>query len=392
MASSNIDWICGQCTHKNEGSSEPGPCHFCQTPHPKRKAVVVSVPTSALPAKSVRIRQPARSSGSVSALPAKPVCIGQPAHYSGSVIDLSNPDVAQAVASAASLAKAVSIRLSAPCSSDSVIDLSAPDEVLAVAFALLAKPVFIRQPAPPYSGSVIDLSAPDGALALASTLPAKPVFIRQPAPPYSGSVIDLSAPDGALALASTSPAKPVFGQSSGVVKENRVLVNQNHALAIVVGQMKSREIEAAHKCRALEESQDRLSLVIDDLKAQINDLKAQLANNNADLISYLRETITSLDEAAEVASWTDWRQSEEICRLEGIVDSENISRMEESIDWERSRKCKLCEENCHLSGEVGRLQFQINNMRASRPAAGVDNYLSDDNLSLFPSSDDDGSN
>jgi len=81
MASSNIDWICGQCTHKNEGSSEPGPCHFCQTPHPKRKAVVDSVPTSALPAKSVCIRQPA------------------PARSSGSVIDLSAPDAAQAVAS-----------------------------------------------------------------------------------------------------------------------------------------------------------------------------------------------------------------------------------------------------------------------------------------------------
>ena len=93
-----------------------------------------------------------------------------------------------------------------------------------------------------------------------------------------------------------------------------------------------------------------------------------------------------------MASWTDWRQSEEIRRLEGIVDSKNISRMEESFDWERSRNCKLREENCHLSGEVGRLQFQINDMRASRPAAGVDNYLSDDNLSLFPSSDDDGSN
>ena len=114
MASSNIDWICGQCTHKNEGSSEPGPCHFCQTPHPKRKAVVVSVPTSASPAKSVCIRQPARSSGSAidlsapdaaqavaSASLAKPVCIGQPARYSGSLIDLSDPDAAQAVASAA---------------------------------------------------------------------------------------------------------------------------------------------------------------------------------------------------------------------------------------------------------------------------------------------------
>ena len=230
MASSNIDWICGQCTHKNEGSSEPGPCHFCQTPHPKRKAVVVSVPTSALPAKSVCIRQPARSSGSA--------------------IDLSAPDAAQAVASAALLAKAVSI----------------------------------RQPAPRYSGSVIDLYAPDSAQAVASAaLPAKPVFICQPAPRYSGSVIDLwSAPDGALASASMLLAKPVFGQSSSVIKENRVLVDQNHALAIVVGQMKSREIEAAHKCRALEESWDRLSLDFNCQHDVINDLKAQLANNNAD--------------------------------------------------------------------------------------------------------------
>jgi hypothetical protein len=75
----------------------------------------------------------------------------------------------------------------------------------------------------------------------------------------------------------------------------------------------------------------------------IDDLQARLANNNADLISELQvqENITSLEEAAEEASWTDWRQSEEIRRLEGIVDSENISRMEESIDWERSRNCKL---------------------------------------------------
>ena len=266
MASSNIYWICGQCTHKNEGSSESGPCHFCQTPHPKCKAVVVSVPTSASPAKSVHIRQAARSSGSVSVLPAKPVCIGQPARYSGFVIDLSDLDATQAVASAALLAKAVAILQPAQRYSGSVIDLYAP-----------------LQPAPRYSGSVIDLCAPNAALAVTSTLPAKPVFICQPAPRYSGSVIDLwSAPDGALASASTSPAKPVFGQSSGVVKENRVLADQNHALAIVVGQMKSREIEAAHKCRALEESWDRLSLDFNCQHDVINDLKAQLANNNAD--------------------------------------------------------------------------------------------------------------
>ncbi len=269
-------------------------------------------------------RQPACSSSSAidfsapdaaqvvaSASPAKPVCIGQPASYSGSVIDLSDPDAAQAVASAALLAKAVSI----------------------------------RQPAPRYSGSVIDLCAPDAAMAVASALPAKPVFIRQPPPRYSSSVIDLwSAPDGALASASTSPAKPVFGLSSGivndiagidVVKENRVLADQNHALAIVVRQMKSREIEAAHKCRALEESRDRLSLDYDRLYSDywsqrdvIYDLQVRLANNNADFISELQENITSLEEAAEEASWTDWRQSEEIRRLEGIVNSKNISRMD----------------------------------------------------------------
>ncbi len=131
------------------------------------------------------------------------------------------------------------------------------------------------------------------ALAVASALPAKPVFIHQPAKRYSGSVIDLwSAPDGALALASMLPAKPVFGLSSSividiagidVVKENHVLANQNHALAIIVGQMKSREIEAAHMCRALEESRDWLSLDYDRLYSDywsqrdvINDLQAGL--------------------------------------------------------------------------------------------------------------------
>jgi len=183
MASSNIDLIyCGQYTHKNEGSIEPGPCNFCQTPHPKRKAVVVSVPTSELPAKSV--------------------CICQPACSLGSIIDLSAPDAVQAVASAASLAKAVSICQSAPCSSGSVIDLFAPDAAQAVASALPAKPVCIDQP-------VLD---PDGALASASTLPAKPVFGLS-----SSIVIDIAGID--------------------VVKENRVLADQNHTLAIVVGQM-----------------------------------------------------------------------------------------------------------------------------------------------------------
>ncbi len=190
-----------------------GPCHFCQTAHPKRKAVVVSVPTSA-PA----LPNAATLQAFASMLPTKPACIHQPARSSGSVIDLSAPDAVQTVASAASLVKAVSIDQPAPCSSGSVIDLSAPDAVQAVASASPAKPVFIRQPAPCSSGSVIDLSTPDAVLA-----PAK-------------SIIDIARNDA--------------------VEENRVLAN-HMVLAIVVGQLKSREQEATYRCRALEESLDR---------------------------------------------------------------------------------------------------------------------------------------
>jgi hypothetical protein len=37
----------------------------------------------------------------------------------------------------------------------------------------------------------------------------------------------------------------------------------------------------------------------------IDDLQARLANNNADLISELQENISSLEEAADEAFWTD---------------------------------------------------------------------------------------
>jgi hypothetical protein len=89
-----------------------------------------------------------------------------------------------------------------------------------------------------------------------------------------------------------------------------------------------------------------------------------------------------------------------------MVDSKNISRMEECINWEKPRNFMLSKENCCLYDEVGRLQSQINNMQASHPGmeskmkyppskestscaaclgetAGGDNYLSDNYLSLF---------
>jgi hypothetical protein len=95
---------------------------------------------------------------------------------------------------------------------------------------------------------------------------------------------------------------------------------------------------------------------------EINDLEAWLANNNADLISELREHITFLEEAAEEASWSEWRHSEEIRRL-----GKDISGMRNSINWEISFSDKVQQENPDLSGEAYRLQAQINDLRASSP-------------------------
>ena len=72
MASSEIAWICGQCTFKNDGS-KPGPCHFWQVPHPKHKGVVVSMPTPA------PVLPDAAALAVASVALTKPVCICQPA-------------------------------------------------------------------------------------------------------------------------------------------------------------------------------------------------------------------------------------------------------------------------------------------------------------------------
>ena len=209
---------------------------------------------------------------------------------------VSAPDVVQVVAST-SPAKPVCIGQPV-CSSGSIIEPSAPDAVQAVASVSLAKAVRICQPAPSSSGSVIDLSAPDAALAVASASLTKPVFIHQPATRSSGSVIDLSTPDAALAAASALPAKPMFGLSSGIVidiagidavDENHVLTDQNLALAIDVGQLRSQEQEPAYRCRALEVLLDRKWSDNRSQRDVIHNLQTRLANNNANLISELQE-------------------------------------------------------------------------------------------------------
>jgi len=73
----------------------------------------------------------------------------------------------------------------------------------------------------------------------------------------------------------------------------------------------------------------------------IDDLSACLANNNADLIFALQENIDQLEEENETSAWTESGLRSEIRRLEELVDSSNISGLEESIDWERKTNCRL---------------------------------------------------
>jgi len=186
----------------------------------------------------------------------------------------------------------------------------------------------------------------------------------------------------------TLPAKPA-------VDENRNLAGQSHALAIVVKHQKSRELTAAYRIRALEDSLARERLDNQRHRDYIANLWARLENNNADLIFALRENIAELEEENETAAWTESSLRDEIRRLEELVDSSNISSLEESIDWERRSNSRLRDEICRLASESGQLAAQIRYLQASRPveetAGNRENYSSDDDTSLFSNCDDNGS-
>ena len=147
------------------------------------------------------------------------------------------------------------------------------------------------------------------------------------------------APDAAQAVASaTSVAKaesiPQPAPWTDMIKENHELVKQNqamaelnHVLVIVVQQAKSREQSAAQCYEVLEKSHNQLHLehwrAYERHYAVLADLEVRFANNNAELISELwdtittlQDTITTLEENVEVASWNEWRQTEDIHRLD----------------------------------------------------------------------------
>ena len=200
----------------------------------------------------------------------------------------------------------------------------------------------------------------------------------------------------------------------------------NHALVIVVQQVKLQVEKAARSYECLEKNYYRLDTEYwrdyERHSGVIANLEARLANNNAELTSELRDTITTLqdtitsqEEDVEVASWNEWHKNEEIRRLEEMVDSKNILRLEKALDWERSRNCILRDEMSKVcmkkNQEYFELYTQLRNLQAGHPVgrkagerdkyisgapcsgwetAEGENHLSDNNLTQFSSSDNGG--
>jgi hypothetical protein len=108
------------------------------------------------------------------------------------------------------------------------------------------------------------------------------------------------------------------------VKENHELVKQNHALAVIIQDMKIWEDMTSYWYKELEKTRDDLYSKNRRQRDRIVDLEAQLANNQAKLISKLWDTITTMEEAVDAASWTESRQNQLIRHLEEMVDSKNI--------------------------------------------------------------------
>ncbi len=119
----------------------------------------------------------------------------------------------------------------------------------------------------------------------------------------------------------------------------------------------------------------------------IDNLWARLENNNDELIFALRGSIAELEEENEMAAWTESSLRNKISLLKEQVESSNILSLESNS--------RLREKIWDLYWDIDKLQSQIRYLQASLPvektAGKRDNYLSDDNKSLFSNSDDDGS-
>jgi hypothetical protein len=260
-------------------------------------------------------------------------------------------------------------------------------------------------------------------------LNAKAVAVDNPGGKFLAKKFSLFCKKASVAMAADDPApdveatavpacdesddrqgRVVFGDRD-FVEVNRLLAQQNMALAIVAQQNKQQELNAGDLNRSLEKQVDQLRSEKLHLQNLIQDLEDQLANINANLISHFQEYTDFLEESAEEVSWMVAGLQDEICQLKGSVNLKNITKLSTALDGERAHNNRLSTENSGLYDEIYRLHAAINKRRANKNYMGSkmegpptkelpsgtaggeetvardDSWL-DDNVSLFPSSDD----
>ena len=191
--------------------------------------------------------------------------------------------------------------------------------------------------------------------------------------------LDAAQAGASAPFAAKTDTTPLPSSLTDTLKVSHGQAKMNQALAVVIQEMKSREDRTAYWMKELEETNITLYSRIAIQQHKIKDLEARLANNQVDLmselqntISTLQDTITSLEEDVEAASWNEWHKNEEIRRLEEMVDSKNILRLEKALDWERSRNCILRDEMSKVcmkkNQEYSELYTQLRNLQAGHPA------------------------
>lgn len=191
-------------------------------------------------------------------------------------------------------------------------------------------------------------------------------------------------------LAAKADKTPSPSSSTDTLKVNHGLAKQNQALAVVIQEMKSREDRTAYWYKELEKFNSALYSRIQSQHYQIEDLEARLANNQVELIYELQNTITTLEGAVDEAAWTEW----EIQLLKERVDSkeESLNQLRGNNYGLHDKICRLNREAC-LPGKESEVDYPLTKEKISgAPCSGWEtaegeNYLSDDNLSLFSSSD-----
>ena len=170
-------------------------------------------------------------------------------------------------------------------------------------------------------------------------------------------IIDSAQAGASAPLAAEADKTPSPASSTDTIKVKQGLAIKNLALAVVIQEMKSREERIDYWYKELEKANIALYSRIREQHYQIKDLEARLESNQAELIDELQNTVTTLEGTVDEAAWTEANLVNEIQLLKEQLKGSNYG---------------LHNEISRLNREMGSLQYQINAMQACRSGMDID--------------------